>query len=105
MSSASAYSFCVINFVCLLKCICVILSLEVWNITMIKNVHLSPEIESRLSAMSQRVGLEEDELILEAIINYLEELEDVKDVQERLSNPPDRYLSLEEVEKELGLAD
>ena len=44
-------------------------------------------------------------MILEAIINYLEELEDIKDVQERLSNPPAHYLFLEEVEKELGLAD
>ena len=38
-------------------------------------------------------------------MNYLEEFEDIKDAQERLSNRPNRYLSLEEVEKELGLAD
>jgi RHH-type rel operon transcriptional repressor/antitoxin RelB len=72
---------------------------------MIKNVNLSPEIESRLSVISQQIGLGEDELILEAIINYLEDFEDIKDAQERLSNPPEHYLSLEEVEKELGLAD
>jgi predicted DNA-binding protein len=72
---------------------------------MIKNINLSPEIESRISVISQRIGLGEDELILEAIINYLEDFEDLKNAQERLSKPPDRYLSLEEVEKELGLAD
>jgi RHH-type rel operon transcriptional repressor/antitoxin RelB len=72
---------------------------------MIKNVHLSPEIESRLSVISQQIGLGEDELILEAIINYLEDFEDMKDAKERLSNPPEHYLSLEEVEKELDLAD
>lgn len=31
--------------------------------------------------------------------------EDIKDAQERLLNPPDRYLTLEEVEKELDLED
>jgi predicted DNA-binding protein len=64
---------------------------------MMQHVHLSPEIESRLSAISQEVGLGKDELIVEAIINYLEDFEDIKDAQVRLSNPPDRYLSLEEV--------
>lgn len=72
---------------------------------MIQNVHLSPEIESKLSVISQQVGLGKNELIVEAIMNYLEDFEDIKDAQERLSNPPSRYLSLEEVEKELGLAD
>jgi predicted DNA-binding protein len=72
---------------------------------MIKNVHLSPDIESRLSMISQQVGLGEDELVVEAIIHYLEDFEDRRDAEERLSNPPDRFLSLEEVEKELGLVD
>ena len=76
-----------------------------WGIVMIKKIRLSPEIESRLVVVSQQIGLKEDEIIAEAIINYLEDFEDIKDVQERLSNRPDHYLSLEEVEKELGLAD
>ncbi|MEA5536753.1 CopG family transcriptional regulator [Crocosphaera sp. XPORK-15E] len=70
---------------------------------MMKNINLSPEIESRLSIISQKIGLGEDELIVEAIINYSEDFEDIKDAQERLLNPPDHYLSLEEVEKELSL--
>ena len=53
----------------------------------------------------RKVGLGEDELITEAIMNYLEDFEDIQEAQVRLSTPPDRYLSLEEVEKELGLAD
>jgi hypothetical protein len=38
-------------------------------------------------------------------MNYLEDFEDIQEAQIRLSTPPDRYLSLEEVDKELGLAD
>ncbi|GEM_PF-3346438 len=71
---------------------------------MIKNINLSQDIHTRLFAISRQVGRKEDDLIEEAIITYLEDFEDIKDAQERLFNPPDRYLTLEEVEEELGLA-
>jgi predicted DNA-binding protein len=70
-----------------------------------KTINLSPEIASRLSLISQQIGKGEDKLVEEAILNYLEELEDIQDAQERLSHPPHRYFSLEEVEQELGLVD
>ncbi len=72
---------------------------------MVLSINLSPEIESKLFLISQKIGIKEDELIQDAIINYLEEFEDINDAQERLSNPPNSYLNLEEVEKELDLAD
>lgn len=72
---------------------------------MIKNLNLPSEIASQLSLLSQQSGLNEDQLILEAILNYLEDFEDRKDAEESLLNPPNQYLSLEEVEKELDLAD
>ncbi len=72
---------------------------------MVLSINLSPEIESKLFFLSQKIGIKEDELIQDAIINYLEEFEDINDAQERLSNPPNSYLNLEEVEKELDLAD
>lgn len=68
---------------------------------MIKNINLSQDIEKRLFTISQEMGRKEDDLIEEAIITYLEDFEDIKDAQERLSNPPDRYFTLEEVEEEL----
>lgn len=72
---------------------------------MVLSINLSPEIESKLFLISQKIGIKEDELIQDAIINYLEEFEDINDAQERLSNPPNSYLNLEEVEKDLDLAD
>jgi RHH-type rel operon transcriptional repressor/antitoxin RelB len=72
---------------------------------MIKSINLSQDIQKRLLALSQEVGRQEDELIQEAIILYLEDCEDLKDAQERRANLPDRYYSLEEVEQELGLGD
>jgi RHH-type transcriptional regulator, rel operon repressor / antitoxin RelB len=73
--------------------------------TMIKNVELSQDLQKRLLSISQELGCKEDELIKEAIINYLEDFEDVKNAQDRLANLPEQYLTLEEVERELGLAD
>ena len=67
-------------------------------------INLSNGIYSRLMAISQQIGRTETELIEEAIINYLEDLEDIQSAQNRLVNPPERYLTLEEVEQELGLA-
>jgi RHH-type rel operon transcriptional repressor/antitoxin RelB len=54
--------------------------------------------------ISQQIGRTETELIEEGILNYLEDLEDIQEAQNRLENPPERYLTLEEVEQELGLA-
>jgi predicted DNA-binding protein len=54
---------------------------------MVKTVHLSPEIKSRLFVISWQVGLGEDELITEAIMNYLEDFEDIQEAQVRLSTP------------------
>ena len=67
-------------------------------------INLSNGIHSRLMTISQQIGRTETELIEEAILNYLEDLEDMQDAQNRLGNPPERYLTLEEVEQELGLA-
>jgi hypothetical protein len=35
-------------------------------------------------------------------MNYLEDFEDIQEVQVRLSTPPDRYLSLEEMGRNLA---
>jgi len=67
-------------------------------------INLSNGIHSRLMTISQQIGRTETELIEEAILNYLEDLEDIQSAQNRLMNPPERYLTLEEVEQELGLA-
>ena len=67
-------------------------------------INLSNGIHSRLMAISQQIGRTESELIEEAILNYLEDLEDLQEAQNRLGNSPERYLTLEEVEQELGLA-
>jgi len=71
---------------------------------MSKTINLSNGIHSRLMTISQQIGRTETELIEEAILNYLEDLEDIQEAQNRLGNPPERYLTLEEVEQELGLA-
>lgn len=39
------------------------------------------------------------------IINYLEDLEDIRDAEERLNDSLDSYLTIEEMEKKLGLED
>jgi RHH-type rel operon transcriptional repressor/antitoxin RelB len=67
-------------------------------------INLSNGIHSRLMTISQQIGRTETELIEEAILNYLEDLEDIQEAQNRLLNPPECYLTLEEVEQELGLA-
>ncbi len=72
---------------------------------MITNLSLPQQIENRLLLLAQELGRKEDDLIQEAIVNYLEDWEDIRDAQERLSNPPQRYLTLEEVEQELDLDD
>lgn len=69
------------------------------------NLSLSPQLENRLSILAQELGKKESELIEEALINYMEDLEDIKDAKERLQSPLESYLTIEEMEKRLELAD
>jgi predicted DNA-binding protein len=71
---------------------------------MIKAINLTESIEKRLLAICQQIGCKENELIEEAVLNYLEDFEDIQDANDRLSNRPEKYLTLAEVEQELGLA-
>lgn len=68
------------------------------------NLTISPHLENRLSILAQKLGKQENELIEEALINYLEDLEDIKDAEYRLDNPQS-YLTLDELEKSLELED
>ena len=64
---------------------------------------LSPNIENRLSILAHELGKKEDELLQDAIISYLEDLEDIRDAEIRLSDSLNSYLTMEEMEKRLGL--
>lgn len=66
------------------------------------NLNLSPKLENRLSILAQKLGKKEEELIQEALISYLEDLEDLRDAEYRLCNP-NSYLTLDELEKSLDL--
>lgn len=66
------------------------------------NLSLSPQTENRLSILAQQLGKNENELIEEAVINYLEELEDIKEAEYRLDNP-ESYLTLEQLENNLNV--
>lgn len=65
---------------------------------------LSPQVENRLSILANELGKKEEDLLQDAIISYLEDLEDVRDAEYRLNNP-ESYLTLDELEKSLDLAD
>lgn len=65
---------------------------------------LSSQIENRLSILAHELGKKKEELLQDAIIIYLEELEDVRDAEYRLDNP-ESYLTLDELEKSLDLGD
>ncbi|MGH8397543.1 MAG: type II toxin-antitoxin system RelB family antitoxin [Gammaproteobacteria bacterium] len=67
-------------------------------------IRLTPDIEKRLDALAKKTGRSKTYYAREAIQEYLEDLEDYYLAEARTEkNLPG--LSLEEVEKHLGLAD
>jgi RHH-type transcriptional regulator, rel operon repressor / antitoxin RelB len=64
---------------------------------------LSSQVENRLSILAHELGKKKEELLQDAIISYLEDLEDIRDAEYRLDNP-ESYLTLDELEKSLDLA-
>ena len=67
-------------------------------------VKVPDEIASRYEDLARAAGCDKDEFIRQALVDHLEDMEDIRIVSERLANPG-RRLSLDEVEKNLGLAD
>ncbi len=67
-------------------------------------IRLPVEIESRLANLATRTGRTKTYYAREAILEHLEELEDNYLALHRLEHPQKPY-TIEEVEKELELAD
>ena len=67
-------------------------------------VQITAEIESRIDALADRTGESRDDLVREALLAYLEDMDDVAIAREHLIHPDDT-LSLQEMKKNLGLDD
>ena len=70
--------------------------------TMTLAVRLPPEIDQRLQSLAKRSGRSKASYAREAIIRYLEDLEDEQLALERLNNP-DRRWTLDELERGVDL--
>lgn len=65
-------------------------------------VRLPPEVEQRLQSLAARTGRSKASYAREAIVRYLEDLEDEQVALERLDNP-DRRWTLDELERGIDL--
>ncbi len=70
-------------------------------------IDLPPEVEARLTNLAERTGLSAADHIRHAVIEHLDAVDDVADAEQALDDVRSgrsRVTSLEEVERELGLA-
>jgi predicted DNA-binding protein len=65
-------------------------------------VQIPAEIESKFHEVAQRTGESADSLVREALLTYLEDMEDAAVAKEYLLHPEDTF-SLDEMKKNLGL--
>ena len=71
-------------------------------------IRLPEEIEARLESLAKRTGRSKSFYAREAILAYLEDLEDLylaEEVKRRIDSGEERTFSLHEIEARLGLAD
>jgi len=71
-------------------------------------VRLPADIEKRLDTLAKSTGRSKSFYVREAILEYLEDLEDIylaEEVLVRIRRGEERTYPVEEVEKRLGLAD
>ncbi len=66
-------------------------------------IRLDPEIEKRLEELARKTGRTKTFYAREAILEHLEDLEDVYLAEERLVKRPGKIYSAEEVKRELDL--
>ena len=65
-------------------------------------IRLDPEIEKRLNRLAEKTGRTKTFYVREAILEHIEDLEDVYLAANRLARPAQTY-SAQEVKDELGL--
>ena len=65
-------------------------------------IEMDPNLEQRLDRVVAQRGQSRDALVQQAILEYLEDLEDISDAEYRTQHPGKLY-SAEEVKRELGL--
>jgi len=65
-------------------------------------IQLPPDVEQRLKVVAERTGRSQSEHAREAILRYLEDLEDALIALERLERPERRW-TLDDLERELDL--
>ena len=68
------------------------------------NIRLSDEMYNRLNKLAEKTGRTRSYYVKEAILEYMEDMEDTYLAISRIENP-EGDLSLEEAKKELGLDD
>lgn len=71
-------------------------------------VDLPADLESKLNVLAKQFGKTQADFIQEAVIEYLNDLEDLMIAEQRLrdvQSGKSQTYTLEEVERELGLAD
>lgn len=66
------------------------------------SVRLEPDIEKRLAELAKRTGRTKSYYVREAIVEYLEDMEDRYIAIERLENPA-RLWTLDELERDVDL--
>lgn len=66
-------------------------------------VRLPKDLEDRLTRLAKQTGRTKAFYARKAIEDTLEDMEDIFIAIHRLENPPERYLTTEELKKELGL--
>ena len=65
-------------------------------------VTLEPEIEDRFQSIARRTGRSGEECVREALLDYLEEIDDAAIAAQRLAEPARLYTAVE-VRRELDL--
>ncbi len=64
-------------------------------------IHFDPQLETQLKTLAMQTGKSEDFYVLQAVKNYLEDVEDIVKAKQVLSQN-NRAWTQDEVERELG---
>ena len=66
------------------------------------SIQIQPDIEQRLHKIARQTGQSEGDLVQFALLEYLDEQEDIAVAEDRVKNPGKLYTA-EETKRELGL--
>ena len=69
----------------------------------VTRINIPIEIEKKIEEISEEMGIDKEDIVIEALREFLEEYQDYEEAYKRYKNSNDKLITIEEMRDSLGI--